>query len=246
MADAPDPLLLPRLPRVRRAAPRGTTWWGRAFVRSCEELVVDATDLPAGRALARSGRLGAIVVLPGFASAGVDAGGGARHLAQLTCRVLDDDAWATFAGVAAAESGFVGALESGLIPAELAEQAEEAGVEVLPGVGDLDTACDCDAWALPCVHALALLHQLAWRIDADPYVLLLLRGRGRDAVLGELETDAVEGPRRAERDDAATRASRILRLAEEAPDGHGLADAAVAAYDEQVAGLVDGAPRIGG
>lgn len=243
MADQPDPLLLPRLPRARRSAPRSTTWWGRAFVRSCEELVLDATDLPAGRALARSGRVGAIVVLPGFASARVDSRAEARgsegHLAQLTCRVLDDDAWATFAAVAASESGFVGALESGLLPAELAEQAEEAGVEVLPGAADLDTACDCDAWAQPCGHALALLHQLAWRIDEDPYVLLLLRGRGHDALLGELERHDVDVP--AEREDAATRASRILRLAEQAPAGHGLADAAVAAYDEQVAALVDGA-----
>ena len=37
-----------------------------------------------------------------------------------------------------------------------------------------------------------------------------------------------------EREEARSRAARVLALAEDAPPGHGLADTAVAAYDEAV------------
>lgn len=236
----PDPIVLPRLTRVRGAAARSTTWWGRAFVRSFEELTVEASDLVTARALARSGRLGAIVVLEAMASAVVDPGGTTPLMAQLKVARLDAGGWRIFAVEAARESGYAAALEAGDLPADLVEHADEAGAEVLPGPGDIDTACECEAWAQPCVHALALLYQLAWRVDRDPYVLLLLRGRTRELLLAEVSSLAPgpSSPGVEERDQARIRAAQVLALAEHAPAGHGLADAAVAAYDEAVARLL--------
>ena len=238
----PDPIVVPRLPRVRGAA-RSTSWWGRAFVRSFEELTLDADDLLAARTLARSGRLGATVVIEGMASAVVDPAGTEARMAQVRVGVLDADGWATFVREAARESGFAAALEVGDLPAELVEHADEAGAEVLPGTDAIDTACECDSWAQPCVHALALLYQLAWHVDGDPYVLLLLRGRTREVLLAEVEalvTGRTAPPPAGtdERADARTRAARVLALAEDAPAGHGLADAGVAAYDEAVSRLL--------
>jgi uncharacterized Zn finger protein len=236
----PDPIVLPRLTRVRGAAARSTTWWGRAFVRSFEELTVEAGDLVTARSLARSGRLGAIVVLEAMASAVVDPGSTNPMMAQLKVDRLDGAGWTTFAREAARESGYAAALEAGDLPADLVEHADEAGVEVLPGPGDIDTACECDAWAQPCLHALALLYQLAWQVDRDPYVLLLLRGRTREALLAEVSALAsgAASPGVEEREEARVRAAQVLALAEDAPAGHGLADAAVAAYDEAVARLL--------
>ena len=45
----PDPIVLARLTRIRGAAARSSTWWGRALVRSFEELTVEAADLVAAR-----------------------------------------------------------------------------------------------------------------------------------------------------------------------------------------------------
>jgi uncharacterized Zn finger protein len=237
----PDPIVLPRSARVRGPAARSTTWWGRALVRSFEEQVLDADDLVRARALARSGRLGAIVVLEAMASAVLDPGTEGPTMGQVKVDRLDGPSWTTFAREAARESGFAAALEAGELPAELVEHADEAGVELIPGPGDIDTACECDAWAQPCVHSLALLYQLAWHVDRDPYVLVLLRGRTREALLEEVEALVVARrpvPGQEERADARSRAARILALAEEAPSGHGLADAAVAAYDEAVSRLL--------
>ncbi|MCW2761695.1 MAG: hypothetical protein JWR85_1896 [Marmoricola sp.] len=236
----PDPIVLPRLSRVRGAAARSTTWWGRAFVRSFEELTVEAGDLVTARGLARSGRLGAIVVLEAMSSAVVDPGSTGPLMAQIKVDRLDGEGWTTFAREAARESGYAAALEAGDLPADLVEHADEAGAEVLPGPGDIDTACECDAWAQPCVHVLALLYQLAWQVDHDPYVLLLLRGRTREALLAEVSALAsgATSPGVEEREEARVRAAQVLALAEDAPSGHGLADAAVAAYDEAVARLL--------
>jgi uncharacterized Zn finger protein len=236
----PDPIVLPRLSRTRGATARSSTWWGRAFVRSFEELTVEAADLVAARSLARSGRLGAIVVLEAMSSAVVDPGSTGPLMAQVKVERLDAGGWTSFAREAARESGFAAALEAGELPADLVEHADEAGAEVLPGPGDIDTACECDAWAQPCLHALALLYQLAWQVDRDPYVLLLLRGRTQEALLAEVSALASGGPSPGvpEREQARIRAAQILALAEDAPSGHGLADAAVAAYDEAVARLL--------
>jgi uncharacterized Zn finger protein len=236
----PDPIVLPRLARVRGAAARSTTWWGRAFVRSFEELTLEAQDLGAARSLARSGRLGAIVVLEAMASAVADPGGTNPMMAQIKVDRLDSASWTTFAREAARESGHAAALEAGDLPVDLVEHADEAGVELIPGPGDIDTACECDSWAQPCVHTLALLYQLAWQVDRDPYVLMLLRGRTREDLLAEVAALAsgVPSPGVEEREEVRIRAAQVLALAEDAPAGHGLADASVAAYDEAVSRLL--------
>lgn len=226
-----DPLVYPRVGRVRGPAARSTTWWGRAWVRSFEETAVDAADLASARALARSGRLGAVMVLAGMSSVVVDRGGPTSVIAQLRLNQLDAAAWQAFTDELGREAGFTAALESGELPADLVEHADQVGAELLPGPADFETACECDAWAQPCMHALALLYQLAWHIDGDPYALLLLRGRTREQLL-----DAPAVTLRL--DDVATRAAEILRLAGEAPAGHGLADSAVAAYDEEISRLI--------
>src|SRR3990170_7715701 len=102
----PDPIVLSRLSRVRGAAARSTTWWGRALVRSFEELTVEAGDLVTARALARSGRLGAIVVIEAMASAVVDPGSTGPLMAQVKVDRLDGQGWTTFAKEAARERGY--------------------------------------------------------------------------------------------------------------------------------------------
>jgi uncharacterized Zn finger protein len=231
MADrGGDPLVYPRVGRVRGPAARSTSWWGRAWVRSFEETAVDASDLPAARALARSGRLGAVMVLAGMASVVIDPTGTDPVMAQLRLARLDGPAWRGFLDELVSEAGFTAALESGELPVELVEHADQAGIELLPGPADFETACECDAWAQPCLHALALLYQLAWHVDADPYALLLLRGRSRKHLLDATAPGAL--------DDVTRRAAAIGQLATEAPAGHGLADTAVAAYDEEISRLV--------
>ena len=213
----------PRLP-ARRGGGAGT-WWSKAVLRAVEEAAFSANDLRTGRSLARSGAVGSITVAEGGAVAAVKDGHDAFTV-EVTVPVLDASDASAFTELVAAESGRIAALLAGQLPHALVEAVEEAGVELLPYGGELGSACTCDAWLDPCPHALAVLTQLAWLIQADPFVLTHLRGLSRDRVLRELhritaprphedrEADT-EGPDEVDdlvvAEDAAVRAARLLQ-----------------------------------
>jgi uncharacterized Zn finger protein len=220
----------PRLP-ARRSGGSGT-WWSKAVLRAVEEAAFSAQDLRTGKALARAGAVGSITVGDGEAVAAVTDGHDA-YTVEVTVPVLDDGDAAAFTELVAAESGRIGALMAGQLPHAFVEAVEEAGVELLPYGGELGSACTCQAWLDPCPHALAVLTQLAWLIQLDPFVLTHLRGLSRDRVLRDLHritqprgsTDdpahsgsAADVPGRGESlddlvvaEDAAARAARLLQ-----------------------------------
>jgi len=209
-------------PRVapRRSTARATTWWGKAWVRAVEEAAYAEADLVASRAVARGGHVGRISTEPGRYVAAVEDGRGLWTV-EGTVPALDPRDVDALVETVAAESGRIAALLAGELPHTLVEHAEEAGVELLPYGGELGSTCTCDHWTDPCVHALAVLHQLAWLVDADPFVLLQLRGLSRDELLSRLHArtadqhpDDPEGPDdRVDLDaalEAALYAARVL------------------------------------
>jgi len=123
--------------------------------------------------------------------------------------------------VVAAESGHLASMLSGELPYRLVEQSAEAGVELLPYGGELGSSCPCGSWVDPCVHALAVLLQVAWLVDGDPWVLLRLRGLSPEDLQAELaraaEPAAVDdlGGDLAAAVDAAVRAARVVALADD-------------------------------
>jgi uncharacterized Zn finger protein len=182
----------PRFPE-RRGAARATRWWGKAWVRAVEEAAYAASDAQRARALARSGRVGQVQVATGGWVAAVEDDDGLWAV-QGSVPVLDDLASEALVETVAAETGRVAALLAGDLPHSLVEHAEEAGVELLPYGGELTTRCTCDFWADPCPHALAVLYQLAWLLEADPFVLLHLRGLPRDDLLARLHQRGASEP----------------------------------------------------
>lgn len=219
-------------PQPPRRGVRTVHWWGKAWVRAVEEAAYDTRDLRRGRALARSGDVGGLSVAAGRTVAAV-ADGDDLVTVDLRLPVLDDEARAALVEVVAAESGRIGALLSGDLPHELVEHAEESGAELLPYGGEVDATCTCTGWLDPCPHALAVLTQLGWLVDAEPLVLLHVRGLPRDALLAALHAreTSLGGPDpdaalEATIDlaaDAAGRATAMLALLEadsESPVGH--------------------------
>ncbi len=189
------PVLHARL-APRRSAVRATTWWGKAWVRAVEEAAYAESELVAARALARRGHVGQIATEPGRFVASVEDRRGLWTV-EGSVPVLDERDLDLLVEAVAAESGRIAALLAGELPYGLVEHADEAGVELLPFGGELGASCTCDHWADPCVHALAVLQQLTWLVEADPFVLLQLRGLPRDDLLGRLHeragSDRAEG-----------------------------------------------------
>ncbi|MDQ8703784.1 SWF or SNF family helicase [Streptomyces sp. LHD-70] len=166
------------------------TWWGQAWLKALEDTALETAQLKAGRRLARSGAVGAVSVRPGRITAVVNDRDGTGHRSDVLLQQLSADEWDTFLDMAVERAGHIAALLDREMPPHLVEDAAAAGVELLPGIGDLEPQCTCDAWD-HCGHTAALSYQLARLLDQDPFVLLLLRGRGERALLDELQVRSV-------------------------------------------------------
>jgi len=167
-------------------APFAESWWGREWLRALEESSLDTGRLQRGRTYARGGAVGRVTVAPGSAAAPVQ--GSLRTPYRSTVRVeqLTDRQWDRLLDMIAERAANIAALLDGEMPAGLADDAAAAGVPLLPGPRDLDPECSCPDWGYPCKHAAALCYQLARLLDRDPFVLLLLRGRGERELMDEL------------------------------------------------------------
>ena len=214
----------PRL-AARTGSARASSWWGRAWVRAVEEASYSSADLLVARRISRAGQVGQIMVEPGRFVASVEDARGLWTVAG-TLPELDDAAREALVETVAAEAGRIGALLSGDLPHTMVEHAEEAGVELLPFGSELGSECTCGAWTQPCPHALAVLYQLTWLLEADPFVLLHLRGLPRDDLLARLHHQTREpsegrgdlgDPDLEIAEDAALRAARALALLADDP-----------------------------
>lgn len=166
--------------------PFADSWWGRAWVSALESLSMDAPRLARGRAYADTGHVAAITVTPGRVVAYVHGSRPRPYRAELRLRVLADPGWETFLDAVAARPGHLAALLAKEMPHSLADTAADAGVTLLPAGGDLDPTCSCPDRGRPCKHVAALCYQMARLLDADAFVLLLLRGRGERELLEDL------------------------------------------------------------
>ncbi|WP_411083372.1 SWF or SNF family helicase [Streptomyces sp. cmx-18-6] len=162
------------------------SWWGRAWLKALEDTALDGQQLKKGRRLAREGGVGAVSVRPGRITAVVRDRDGTDHRSDVLLQELSDEAWDHFLGMAVDRAGHIAALLDREMPPLLVEDAAGAGVDLLPGIGDLEPECTCGTWD-HCPHSGALCYQVARLLDEDPFVLLLMRGRGERRLLDELQ-----------------------------------------------------------
>lgn len=162
------------------------TWWGQAWLKALEDAALDSEPVKTGRRLARAGAVGAVSVRPGRITAVVQDRDRTAHRADVLLQELSEEQWDRFLDMAVERAGHIAALLDRDMPPHLVEDAAAAGVELLPGLGDLEAECGCGAWD-HCGHTAALCYQMARLLDQDPFALLLMRGRGERALLDELQ-----------------------------------------------------------
>ncbi|GAA4935391.1 SWF or SNF family helicase [Streptomyces coeruleoprunus] len=161
------------------------SWWGRAWLKALEDTALDGAQLKKGRAQARAGAVGAVSVRPGRITAVVRDRDGTSQRSDVLVQELSGEDWDRFLDATVERAGHVAALLDRDMPPHLVEDAAAAGVDLLPGIGDLEPECTCGGWD-HCPHTAALCYQVARLLDRDPFVLLLLRGRGERRLLDEL------------------------------------------------------------
>ena len=190
-SDGPD-----RLERTFDALPPAQgrsfaqSWWGQAWIKALQDTALDGEQLKKGRLHARQGAVGAVSVRPGRITAVVRDRDGTAYRSDVLLQALGEQEWERFLDMATDRAGHIAALLDRDMPPHLVEDAAAAGVELLPGIGDLEPECTCEAWD-HCPHTAALCYQVARLLDQDPFVLLLMRGRGERRLLDELQLRSV-------------------------------------------------------
>lgn len=165
----------------------GHTWWGRAWVDALERRArLDPNRLPRGRTYARQDRVTSLTLEAGQIVASVRGSARLRYRTHVGIRTYGDDEWASVVAAIAARAGHTAALLDGDLEPGVVDDAREAGVELLPSPGDLTPRCSCPDSAVPCKHAAAVCYLVAEALDDDPFLVFVLRGRSRDALLAEL------------------------------------------------------------
>ncbi|GLF98179.1 SWIM zinc finger family protein [Streptomyces yaizuensis] len=178
--------VFPPLPATRSRS-FAETWWGNAWVQALEGPTRSATGrLARGRTYARAGNVGQITITPGHATAQVKGSQPTPYRTSMNIPPLTPQAWNTLLDTAAGQAGHLAALLNREMPTTLADTAAQAGIHLLPRPRELTPSCSCPDWGTPCKHAAALYYQMARILDEDPFVLLLLRGRGERELMDEL------------------------------------------------------------
>ncbi|MEU4269357.1 SWF or SNF family helicase [Streptomyces sp. NPDC026092] len=162
------------------------TWWGRAWLKALEDTALDGQQVKQGRRQARAGAVGTVSVRPGRITAVVKDRDGSSYRSDVLLQELSEGDWDRLLDLAVESAGHIAALLDHEMPPHLVEDAAAAGLELLPGIGDLDPECGCEAWD-HCPHTTALCYQVARLLDEDPFVLLLMRGRGERALVDALQ-----------------------------------------------------------
>lgn len=162
------------------AGAQAASWWGRAWVSALEAVSRDPARLARGGAYASEGHVQAVTVTPGRIVAYVRGSRARPYRTELALSPLSDTEWSELLEALAGDPTALASLLEREVPQSLAQR-------LLPGAGELVPRCSCpDTARPPCKHAAALCYRAARLIDEEPFVLLLLRGRGERELLDEL------------------------------------------------------------
>jgi uncharacterized Zn finger protein len=173
----------------------GESWWSQRFLAVLESFAL-GTRLTRGRAYARKGQVLSLEIEPGLVTASVQGSREKPYQVSIVLAQLPD--WATIEQAVAGQALLSAQLLAGEMPPALEEVFTQAGAALFPrSIADLSMSCSCPDHAIPCKHLAAAFYLLAETFDADPFQILLWRGRSRTDLLAHLGGSAplIEEPR---------------------------------------------------
>lgn len=162
------------------------TWWSKRFIDHLDGLGLQAR-LARGRTYARRGQVLALDVDAGAVSATVQGSRARPYRVRIGVPAFGKEDWSRIVEALAQDAWFAAKLLAGEMPPDIEELFESAGLALFPTrAGELTMDCSCPDWSVPCKHLAAVFYLLAEAFDADPFLILALRGREREDLLDAL------------------------------------------------------------
>jgi uncharacterized Zn finger protein len=164
----------------------GEQWWSRRFIEVLESFGLHGR-LARGRSYARQGQVLGLEISAGYVTARVQGSRPAPYKVRLQVLPLTTAQWRTVQAALASRALFRAKLLAGEMPHEIEEVFADCGTPLFPRTArDLEMSCSCPDWGVPCKHLAAVCYVLAEAFDDDPFGILALRGRNREALLAAL------------------------------------------------------------
>jgi uncharacterized Zn finger protein len=164
----------------------GEQWWSRRFIDVLESFGMKSR-LARGRSYARAGQVLELRISSGYVTARVQGSRVQPYRVQLQVLPLTTAQWRDVEEALAAQALFRARLLAGEMPPEIEEVFAGCGTPLFPrSPRDLTMSCSCPDWGVPCKHLAAVCYVLAEAFDVDPFGILALRGRDREALLASL------------------------------------------------------------
>jgi uncharacterized Zn finger protein len=164
----------------------GKNWWAQRWVSVLESFDIGGR-LERGRSYARSGQVLDLDIAEGKVKARVQGSRPEPYRISIDMRVLSPKQWGEVAAVLRSQAKFAAKLLSGEMPENIEDAFKAANLSLfLQTSRDLRTECTCPDWSNPCKHIAAVYYLLGEEFDRDPFLILRLRGMGREAFLGML------------------------------------------------------------
>ena len=180
--------------RAAGKRPFGATWWGKAWVDALEQRArLDPNRLPRGRTYARTGAVGELAVRAGEIVAAVQGSRAKPYRVTVRVRTYSEKEWDRTLTALASRVGHLAALLDGEMPPAVIDDLAAAKIDLLPVAGEVQPRCSCPDWADPCKHSAAVCYLVADTLDADPFLLFLMRGRDRETLLAGLRARRAAG-----------------------------------------------------
>lgn len=159
----------------------GATWWSGRFLRSLERLGM-TPRLRRGHAFFQQGRVLEIEIESGAVKSVV------KDTVEYHCQIffepLSTMEWGeSLERLAFADLSAAALLTVGRMPPHIEDFFAPSGRRLLPQAeSDLELHCTCSEEEVPCKHLAATAYALAEKLDSDPWLLFLLRGRSVEQI----------------------------------------------------------------
>ncbi|MEU0533895.1 hypothetical protein [Amycolatopsis tolypomycina] len=154
-------------------------WWATRFVRA---LTAIGVLLPAPG----QGRVTSLAVGAGRVDAEVRDG--RPHQVRIGLTAFGKADWAAITHAVAAKASLTVQLLGGELPRDVEQVCQAVRLPLFPSSArEVSLDCTCPAAEVPCGHLNAVFSALVARVAEDPFTVLALRGRTREALLEDLK-----------------------------------------------------------
>jgi len=173
------------------------SWWASRWEQALNRWI-DSGRLARGKTYARRGQVTDLDIQVGLVLARVQGTRPSPYRVRIEVNTLSEAEWERAVNAMSEQAIYAAQLLNGEMPHEIDTVFQSVGVSLFPhSESDLVADCSCPDWSRPCKHIAAVYLLVGEYLDADPFLLFVMRGRTKEQIMSALRekrADRAKGP----------------------------------------------------